>query len=262
MYQAPGQHAHVFQLPDADTTIWRYVDLSKFVSLLQSRALYFCRSDRFEDPFEGSYPIQPFVPIFSSVSPPAENGWVEEQFEQFAGREQQARFRKQLREALLVNCWHINKHESEAVWKLYAQGGSGIAIRSTVERLKASLRCDERVYIGAVSYLDYTNATFPSTDIFHACMSKRKSFEHERELRAVIFDQERFAGPSGTYPIPLDKQKSFGILAAVNLDQLMEEVRVHPAAPSHFQKSVQSLCEKYGLKGEVMASELDAEPRY
>ena len=35
--------------------IWRYMDFTKLVSLLEKRALFFCRSDKLGDPFEGSY---------------------------------------------------------------------------------------------------------------------------------------------------------------------------------------------------------------
>jgi len=38
-----------------------------------------------------------------------------------------------------INCWHISDHESVAMWKLYAAGAPGIAVRSTVERFASSL---------------------------------------------------------------------------------------------------------------------------
>ena len=48
------QHV-VFEAPsNLDIPIWRYMDLAKFVSMLQSNALYFTRSDVLEDIFEGS----------------------------------------------------------------------------------------------------------------------------------------------------------------------------------------------------------------
>jgi hypothetical protein len=35
----------------------RYLDLAKFVSLLQKKAIHFTRGNKFKDPFEGSYPL-------------------------------------------------------------------------------------------------------------------------------------------------------------------------------------------------------------
>lgn len=44
-----------FQAPeDEDVKVWRYMDFTKFVSLLDKRSLYFCRVDKLGDPFEGS----------------------------------------------------------------------------------------------------------------------------------------------------------------------------------------------------------------
>ena len=36
-------------------TLWRYLDLCKFEDLLKTSTLYFARSDRFCDPFEGRF---------------------------------------------------------------------------------------------------------------------------------------------------------------------------------------------------------------
>ncbi len=38
-------------------TLWRYLDLAKFVALLETKAIHFCRGDQFEDQLEGSYPV-------------------------------------------------------------------------------------------------------------------------------------------------------------------------------------------------------------
>jgi hypothetical protein len=36
--------------------VWRYMSLTKFVSMLDTKSLYFSRTDKLSDPFEGSYP--------------------------------------------------------------------------------------------------------------------------------------------------------------------------------------------------------------
>ncbi len=40
--------------------IWRYMDFTKFVSMLHSESLFFCRADKLSDPFEGG-PVRNFV---------------------------------------------------------------------------------------------------------------------------------------------------------------------------------------------------------
>jgi hypothetical protein len=45
----------VFEAPtNADIPIWRYVDLAKFMSMLEDQALHFARADLMWDTFEGS----------------------------------------------------------------------------------------------------------------------------------------------------------------------------------------------------------------
>jgi hypothetical protein len=42
------------QSHDGKLKLWRYMDFTKFVSLLETHKLYFNRSDMFNDHFEGS----------------------------------------------------------------------------------------------------------------------------------------------------------------------------------------------------------------
>jgi len=53
MYEA---HPVFVQPDDPNVKVWRYMDFTKLVSLLDSRTLYFTRPDKFDDPFEGSLP--------------------------------------------------------------------------------------------------------------------------------------------------------------------------------------------------------------
>jgi hypothetical protein len=250
----------VFGLPDHEATIWRYMDLAKFASLLENRALFFCRSDLFDDRFEGSYPkgaaVEAALPRM--IADVADDPTLPERI---GKAKQMSCWRKQLREAVLVSCWHISEHESAAMWKLYVQSDKGISIKSTVQRLIDSIKCDEEVYVGAVQYRDYDVAEFPSMNVFHPFISKRKSFEYERELRAVIWDEDRFAGLSGTYPVP-DHKRNNGTYAATDLSLLIEEIRVLPGAATEFLECIALVCDKYNLKKEVKQSRLDDSPLY
>ena len=47
----------IFTAPnDPNIHIWRYMDFTKFVSMLQKGGLIFSRADKLGDPFEGFYP--------------------------------------------------------------------------------------------------------------------------------------------------------------------------------------------------------------
>jgi hypothetical protein len=42
--------------PPNDAKVWRYMDLPKFIDLLNTKQLHFTRAALFDDRFEGSYP--------------------------------------------------------------------------------------------------------------------------------------------------------------------------------------------------------------
>ena len=74
------------------------------------------------------------------------------------------------------------------MWDLYIKGTEGVAIQSTFRSLTESfsLHADDSIFVGEVSYIDYENDWMPEGNLFYAFMHKRKSFEHERELRALL----------------------------------------------------------------------------
>ena len=106
--------------PNEKTTIWRYLDFTKFMVLLDSGKLFFSRCDKLGDSWEGSCPKKTEkrrVGILGDAS---------------------SSF-KLLREFTSVNCWHMNKYESMAMWEIYIKNNEGIAIKSSIKRLNESL---------------------------------------------------------------------------------------------------------------------------
>ena len=43
-----------FKTPPQEALLWRYLDFTKFVALLDASALFFVRADKLGDPFEGT----------------------------------------------------------------------------------------------------------------------------------------------------------------------------------------------------------------
>jgi hypothetical protein len=231
--------------PNDNMTIWRYMDFTKFVSLLDKQALFFCRADKIGDPFEGSYPkvnISRRAEIFKDKVP----------------LEDVSKVYKLTREFTAVNCWHINRYESAAMWKLYLKSSEGIAIRSTFRRLRDSLKDKQHdIYIGKVQYIDYDKDKIPD-DSISPFLHKRKSFEHEVELRAVI--QEFIKGSN----LLKDKKRPFedGLYVPVDLDLLINEIYLAPTSPRWLQELMESVTAKYELKKKVYQSILDEKPIY
>ncbi len=146
---------------------------------------------------------------------------------------------------LLVNCWHENDDESEAMWKLYG-GDSGIAIKTTFERLSKSLRCETDIHIGNINYVDYKTTIISEANLFTSALNKRKSFEHEREVRVVAHE--------------LDHDYEVGNYFEVDLNRLIHQVVVAPQSPEWFVNLVKSVTARYGLDVLVSKSSMDAAP--
>lgn len=239
---------------DVGTTIWRYLTTAKFVSLLSSGSLFFCRADKLGDPFEGSTPIAT-VKAREATFPGVPNA--------AKSLTQLAENTRAMPRYTAINCWHIGEHESAAMWKLYSPDGDGIAIRSTFTRLADSLRiCPFPVYIGVVQYLDYDSPTategVPFGNLFYPFLRKRISFAHERELRAI----------ASQFPVPTDRSGwhsardtiQDGLLAPTELTTLITEVRVSPTAKPWYKETVSAITERFGLPCAVQQSDLGKPP--
>lgn len=125
----------IFQQPqDVNEKLWRYMDFTKFVSFLESKSLYFTRADKFEDPFEGSYPR---INVLARQHIPEE--LPEEAREGYRIMlENSGDVNRRWPKYTAINCWHLNNHESAAMWRLYLKSNEGIAIQSTYEKVRAT----------------------------------------------------------------------------------------------------------------------------
>ena len=238
----------LFERPDnEDIRIWRYLDFTKFVYLIQNEALFFSRADRVGDKFEGSFPK---ITIESR----------EKKFDQ-KHSDMKSRYAKKFKNVILINCWHMNDYESEAMWKLYLRSNEGVAIQSTYKRLIGSLERDtlNQVYIGKVKYIDYNSESFQEGNIFQPYLFKRKSFEHEKELRAINL----YRDANVNSPDFLIKDFGFnGINITVDLNVLIEHVYVSPYAPQWFFNLVKSIMKKFEFGIDPSQSSLKDDPLY
>jgi hypothetical protein len=238
----------VFQSPSDSALIWRYLDLAKYLNLLSKRSLYFARPSRLGDRFEGSLTAGNQASIERTIASVP----VEQREAVRAGIAENTR--EGLR-SLGVNCWHLGDYESAAMWRLYVRGNQGLALQSTFARLRQSLGASPlEVHIGKVNYIDYEKETFPEDNMFWQFLHKRRSFEYERELRAIIWEPRW-----GTWKVR-DQGEVPGINLEVDLETLLERVYVSPTSPQWFEDLVRSTSLQYGVQCDVLKSDLDKDP--
>ncbi len=239
----------VFEKPDNENaTIWRYMDFTKFVILLDKSALFFCRADKLGDPFEGSYPKANVKLRKTELQQAVKEGALSPDLPIDKINAYMGNNLKNFLEFASVSCWCLSEYESAALWKLYIKSDQGVAIRSTFHCLKTSFRDDSSdIFIGKVKYIDYQKDIFPTKNPLYPFIYKRKSFEYEQELRAVTTE----------FP-PSEHDKYI----TVDLDVLIDRIYVAPSSPDWFFELVKSVTKKYDLDKEVTRSALDAKPLY
>lgn len=234
-----------FETPEnKNGKIWRFMDFTKFVDILVSRSLYFCRSDLLGDPFEGTY---------SQFT-------IDEFLKQAKNKDEQDRIRgffikqpTEWRKTSFLNCWYMDDIEPAGMWKSYTTSNQAIAIQSTFEKLVKSFEENNvyRLFIGKVKYIDYKKDSIPWGNAFNPLLYKRHNFKHESELRAAVVDFGFLEG---------DKNPRVGHRVETNLNKLIEEIRIAPTAPDWFKNIVQTIIEKFDLDKPITNSELDERP--
>lgn len=217
---------------DLEVKLWRYMDLSKFIWLISRRQLYLSRLDQLEDEFEGSSTRKTLDGIrlfFENLSQPHD--------ENFGQIYLNARKRH------YVNCWYCGNAESEAMWRLYCPNKTGVAIQTTYNKLAHSIKDDENLYIGKVTYADYEFLSFPDANLFWPIMHKRLSFAHENEVRIACSNY-----------MPEGEVQPLGYFVDWDPCEIVEKIYVDPYGPEyHF------LAVKTALQAMVPEWEIEVE---
>lgn len=238
---------------EESSKLWRYMDLAKFVEMLKSSSIHFSSPDCFEDIFEGAHGVETNKTIWddyyksffsASIITAPDNTWHRKDAD--ALKENIEILLRQISEkhekGVFISCWHNNEFESEAMWKMYAVNTkNAVAIQTTYGQLKDQL--GERTEIRKIKYIDYDNRFVGINDEF---WYKRKSFEHEREVRALLRD--------------FDKIGQRGINVNVDLNKLIDNVYVSPYSPTWFKEIVEDIILKYGFTFHVKDSNMNAKP--
>jgi hypothetical protein len=242
--------------------VWRYMDLTKFVWMLHNNALYFPSALIMNDPYEEYYtqmmaPSKESEDIFLRSVLARRKKPIERDEAYRSAYRSLLRDLKDITKLFYVSCWHMNEEESSAMWKLYTSHGDSVCVTSTYQQLSQALPDD--CYLGCVNYIDYKTDMFDVYEYLNFVVHKRKSFEHEREVRAVINNSYTLLTLEPPYS-PINDEK--GIVVPIDLANVINEVYVSPDAKWPFLEVVQQLVTTYGLAVPVKQSEVNAPPAY
>jgi hypothetical protein len=233
----------------------------KFCWLVEKSTLYHARLDQFNDPFEGAV-----TNVYARLR---DAGEIEPYF---SSKKYEPWIFKSLRFRQFATCWHASEHESDALWKLYASGGAGIAVVSTMERMYQSVDLTPHMHgiLGQVEYADFDNHDMRRDTGAHTVIRpghlKLKSFEYEREVRGIIIAEFIVDGTTHIMDdTSLERQRlqqPLGISAKVDLKGLIQSIVVSPTAKSYVEELVRIVAKRHGLDHLVCKSDLLKTPVY
>ena len=249
------------KIPEPSAKLWRYMDLAKFLSLLDESSLYFTRIDHFNDPYEGALGVATNEDAWIKMEMQRRAPFVNlKEFDDGSNDEEKAkyefdRYRRTIRKWRLnnyISCWHQSDVESEAMWQLYSRDTKqGIAIQTTFERLYQALPVTANCEFGMVNYIDYSEYNNGTSGkyfhMFDAPWYKRLSFAHEKEFRVI--------SESPDFNMLTD---AHDLLIPVDLNLLIDNIYFSPKADKWFVKLVSNIIKKkYGLYCPMLQSNLN-----
>lgn len=125
------------------------------------------------------------------------------------------------------------------MWKLYAKTNEAVCVQTTFRKLRDAIGTDARV--GMVRYVDYETDWIPESNPLAPFLYKRKSFEHEHEVRALIPPADipnilRGVSPANVEP---------GKWVMVDVAKTIERVFIAPDAPDWFLELVRQVTIRY-----------------
>jgi hypothetical protein len=245
-----------------DTIVWRYMNISKLESLLQTSALFFANMWVLarDDKYEGVYPQKNYDRVLEHLSALPPDADPIDIFSARASAYAHDELVRRSRTSSYASCWHKSEHESDAMWGKYLKrrlfwklylASDGIAVRSTIGGLRTCLRtAPGSQHIAAVSYIDYVHAP-PEPNHAQLLLNKRLVFDYEKEVRLLAYDKN---------PPELFEGTADGIFVPVVLEDLIDEIYVSPKSSDKFMTLVTSLLATRGVSKPVKRSQIDIDP--
>lgn len=246
------KHPYLIEPENLNQKIWRYMDFTKFISLLLRKSLFFCRVDKLGDQNEMSLPLanrKKNIEFFNR-----NKEIIEKSFKGKLTLELWNNILDFTRRSIIINSWNCSDYESAAMWSTYLRTNQGIAIQSSFNRLCESFnKTNYSIHIGLINYKDYKHDLIQENTIFGYVSHKLKSYEHEKELRAIITNQV----DEKLYPL-----HETGKYIPINLEVLIESIYIAPNAPRWFNELVVDIMKKFNLDIPIKTSELNDRSLY
>lgn len=242
--------------PDDEDSLFHYLNLNSFISLLQTSAIHIRRLDKFpQDDFEATK-----TKIEIEQRSKELRTLFREPHDYKSLAQMENGLNKSYRQKIFAHCWHLSSHESTMHWNQYAPNSSDIAIKSKVINLSKAINYKEGFRILKIKYEDFddpNSSRLPNPySLTELGTRKRIEYSVENEVRLIInayldlFPDIAEDGSVTSLNIP-----EF-LKIEVDLELMIEEIRINPNSPNWQFNMVKELIRKYGFDIKVSLSTL------
>lgn len=251
--------------PAPDAVMVKYFDLTKFISMLQRRSLFFCRLDKLEDRFEGTtskpnleyrYQVEKKARLqmqsmkgYAKVETTDPNNEISIK-QSVKDLYEYENYKKSI---TCINCWNNGSMESVALWKIYSDFGKGIMIKSEIKNIeKAFDNTNEIIRVSEITYIDFLNDLMPDYNLIYPFIHKDVSYTYENEIRLIYEVTRNDGGPHKWESEEVEEGKYL----ECDLNLLIKEIIIAPNAPTWYFSLILDLCIKYNLNKPVTNSRM------
>ncbi|SEM72712.1 hypothetical protein [Nitrosomonas marina] len=222
---------------DGKAILWRYMDVAKFISMLEQNAIWLARADTVFDKHEGRFPVEMQESINKAYQDfdDNDNSPVKDAND----------FQEYLIKNTFISCWHHNLQENMVMWEIYGKDKNAVAIQTTVDGIASnvnpSVLCGHSLIFKDVTYnnADEVSGVLKYEDCF---FRKRRHFSFEQEVRISLDTYSRYK-PA--------KRTPYGYKLPILLSGMIDKVVVHPDSLDWFFDVVTSVAKKYCLRAPV-----------
>ena len=218
--------------------LWRYMNVDRFTSMLETRSLWFSRLDEFNDRHEGH--------------------WYDYGDEQPGSLDMM--HRHLALESTTANCWRADESLSPRAWREYTCEKDGIAIKTDVASLKASLNGPYMVTLVPVTYADGpADANYRLFDTLAHIRTKSAEYAWEQEVRIFDVSQHTLLTDLIIEEEIVDAMSLVNVLSRplraksdsyrVDLSAMVKEIHLSPSADDELIDVVRAAACEHGLQG-------------
>ena len=239
----------VVDKPEPTATLWRYMNMMKFLWMMETESLYARNTAKLEDEYEGSLPQSKFRRIVDIVKMKLPLEYVGNPYVEGCILLRS----RDLRNTAFVNCWNESEDESLLMWREYADISRGIAIKTDFCSLQTSLAQDEQLTFGKIKYMDYDEVSYENVNRYNQLFLKQTLYSWEHEVRVMGLGNFQYYFQQN---ISQHMEVPESLYFNVELADLIHDIVMAPYADREFIQIIEAVATQHGMADRVTESSL------